>query len=229
MALLDEPVFLFGVDSRSVPEWFAGLDGFLQLTFALVTFLIFFYSFGVYRKTQNESSYLFSIGFFLISLSYLIWAVLNFSLVADVEQILCQNACSAGSMVDVVVYAVMILYMFGLLTLTYMTLNINSRATYSLLALLTMTVIAFSIREVFFFFVLTTVFLLFIVAYYARLYVARRNTKVTLTLIVFSLLLLGNFAFVLGVSNGLYYAVGSFLVFVAYIIMLGNLILIVRK
>src|SRR4030042_337553 len=123
-----------------VPNWFLGYDILLELAFAIVSLIVGIYAFKIYRLSEQQESKLFSIAFFSISVSYFIQSFLNFAIISELNEniSILLRINNINTMNSLGIFAHMIFFMAGLITLVYMTLRIRSVKAYSLLLIIIM-------------------------------------------------------------------------------------------
>ena len=213
------------------PRWIFGYDILLELAFALVTLFVRIYAFKVYRLTMQKQLKLFGIAFMFISISYFIQSYTNFAIISEIGE-------NAGKILDTIeigtlnsigLYAHMLFFITGLVTLAYMSMRIDSIKTYTLLIILTIASLLFNPYLLYMFYILSSVLLVYIVAYYLFNYLKKRQHNTLLVLIAFVFLLFGSIHFSFSVNHSLYYAIAHILGLVAYMLILINLIRVIRK
>ena len=211
-----------------VPSWFLGLNAIMNFLFAIITLVVSFYSFKVYRICGQRQSKLFGSAFLFISISYFVQSFVNLSglsaqslAFADIMDIHYLDA--AGIFVNIA------FFMLGLVTLAYMILKTKDTSFYWLFTVVIITTILFSTNSFFMFYLLSSILLFYICIHYLRNYLNGLQPKTLLVLIAFVFLLFGKIHFIFVVNHGNYYVIGQFLELVAYSLILANLILVVRK
>jgi hypothetical protein len=214
-----------------VPNWFFGYDLVLELAFAVIALIVSMYAFRIYKLSDQYQSKLFGFAFLFFSISYFIQSFLNFSIISKLNQ----NICNMMKMQDISVfnalgiYAHMFFFIIGLVTLTYMTLGIKSNKTYSLLLIISLASLFFSLNKLYWFYALSSLFLIYVVIHYIINYLENKQFKTILVLIAFGFLLFGQMHFIFAVDHVKHYILGHFLELVAYILILINLMLVLRK
>lgn len=214
-----------------IPNWFFGYSAILEFAFAAITLIVGIYAYKVYKISEQRQSKLFSFSFLLISLSYFIWAFVNLAIMLEVKEsantILEIKDVSLLNMIGV--YSYIILFITGLIVLTYMTLQVKNL---KLLALL-WAVIIFSIflnsNLLYMYNLLSTLLLIFIVIHYVINYVKHRQAKTLLVLVAFIFLLFASIHFIISINHSFFYVIGHILSFIAYILILLNLLLVIKK
>jgi len=123
----------------------------------------------------------------------------------------------------------MVLFIAGLITLTYMTFKTKNFEMYVLLLITTAISIIFSFNALSVFYILFYIFLAFILVYYLENYLKNKNKKTFFVLLAFGLLFLSSIHFMLPGDNVFYYMLSHFFELMAYLLILIDLIIIVRK
>lgn len=214
-----------------VPNWFFGYNIFFEVIFAIVTLLVSFYAFKVYRISGQRQSKLFGMSFLFISAAYSIQSLVNFSNLFNPSSATCSmmNVSSVHYFDLAGIYAYVIFFIIGLITLAYMTFRVNDVKLYSLLLAIVLLALLLSSNTFFMFYLLSSVLLFYITRHYLENYFDNKQAKTLLVLIGFAFLLFGKIHFIFALNHGAYYVAGHFLEFVAYALILTNLMMVVRK
>ena len=150
------------------PRWFFGYDVMLELAFAVITLIVGIYAFKVYKLSGQRQSKLFGIAFLFISVSYFIQSFLNFAIISKLNEKIC-TALKINS-VDVLnsigLYAYMLFFITGLITLVYMTLRFKSVKTYSLSLIIIILSLLFTSNSLHLFYLLSSILLIYIFIHY---------------------------------------------------------------
>ncbi len=212
-------------DVYLIPAWFLGFDSVMEVLFSLITLIIAFVAFKVYRLSCERTVRHLSIGFALIGISYLIWACIHLSLVtalsADISVIYLENLPVHWV---IGVYAYLILFLSGLVTLAYATTRAKHGGIYYLLLGLTILIIFSSIQKILTFRIVSMFLLSYIAYHYYWEYLAHRNIKTLLTCSAFALLFISSIDLIFAQHYSAAYVVGHFLEFAAYGLLLGSLV-----
>jgi len=213
-----------------VPEWFFGYDIVLELIFAVVTLLVSYYAFKVYKLSGQDQPKLFGISFLLISLSYIIQSIFNFIFVDKLEDITSyQSIININILHALGVYSHILFFVLGLITLTYMTLKVKNIKISSLLFIIVLVALFFSSNVLYSFYLISSILLAYILLFYIINYWKNRQHKTILVLIAFAFLMFGNVHFIFSMNHSLYYVIGHLLGLIAYMLILANLVLVIRK
>jgi hypothetical protein len=218
-------------DIYFVPNWFLGYDMLFELAFAIIALIVALYAFKIYKLSGQKQSRLFGISFLFVSLSYFLQSLLNFLIVTKLNTNVCQalRISSVELLNTFGIYMHIIFFLAGLVILTYMTLKIRSPKTLSLLFILTFLFLLLGSNRHYLFYVLSSILFIYIVIHYLVNYLKQKHYNTLLVLVAFIFLLFGSIHFIFSVNHGLYYVIGHFLEFFAYLLILINLILVVKK
>lgn len=216
--------------------WFKGPEFLIELVFAAVAFIIAFYAYRVYKISRQRSIMLFGAGFTFISLAYFIQAILNLLIFRsvttnDIVRIASGNAIAqTGVQLSIIATVSHVAFMtLGLVFLSYVTLK--ERGIKILLLLLSMSFVALvlSNNPLLVFYLLTSIFLLFITAQHYQRHSETRTYNSFYVFLGFALLFLGNIQLALSTSLGLLYISGLVVLLLGYLSLLASLVRVVRK
>ncbi len=213
-----------------LPNWFFIYSVIFEIIFALITGSVAFYAFKVYLLSKQKESKLFSIGFTFISASYILWAIVNLSLIDKlgdgISSVELGNIISLGM---IGVYTHIFLFIIGLLTVAYTNLKTNNAKVYSLLAVLTILALFMTESKGSAYYVLATIFFGYIAATHLTSYIKNRNSKALIILIAFVLLFISHIYFIFAARSYIYYVIGHSVSLAGYILILLGLILIIKN
>lgn len=214
-----------------IPAWFLNYGMLFELAFAVITLMVGLFAFKIYKLSQQKSAKLFGVSFIFISLHYFLQSILNFSTLTKINQNICDimKMNDLNSLNIMGAYSHMFFFLIGLATLAYMTLKINSKTTYALLLTLPLASIIFATNKLYVFYVMASIFLIFISIHYLKNYLKNRQFRTLFILIAFIFLLSGNLHFLISVNHGIYYVIGHFIELIAYILILLNFILVLKN
>jgi hypothetical protein len=214
-----------------VPPWFFGIDIVFELVFAIVTLVVGLYSFKVYKLSGQNSSRLFGLAFLFFSISYFIQSFLNLAILSKLAEDICVaiklSPIATLSIIGINIH--IIFFIVGLVLLTYMTLRINSYRTSLLLLVICLASVLIAHDSVYWFYSLSSILLVFIVSYYYSNYMNNHGISCLFVFIAFLFLFVANVHFIFASSYAIFYAIGHFLELIAYVLILINLIIILRK
>lgn len=213
-----------------VPYWFFQLSVFLEVLFAVAAGIIAYYSFKVYKLSNQRTSLLFTFGFFFIALSYLIKSAVILFLLGEAKEGIRELSFQGLTLIgEVGFYANILLFILGLVTLTYMTTKKKNFLLYALLTALSFLVVLHNVDAIFLFNILSTLFLLYLCIHYGMEYSENQNKKTLLVLIAFVFLLLSGLGFVVAYDYYLNFVIGHMFELAAYILIIASLVLTIRK
>jgi len=214
-----------------VPTWFFGYDIILEVVFAVVALLVGLYSYKTYKLSQQNKSKLFSIGFFFISASYFIQLIINFLVLSELNE----NVCNAVKIINVNrlntlgLLTYIILYLLGLITLIYMTFNARGWKLYSLLIILSIVPLFAAANFLLLYSFISSLFLFYIMIYYLDHYCKHKKVMSLFTTLAFAFLFIAKGHYIFAVNHSLFYVLGNFLELIAYILILLSLIVVLKK
>jgi hypothetical protein len=221
-----------------LPGWFFGYDIILQAAFAIITLLVSAYSFNIYRLTGQRQSKLFGIAFLSIAVSYIAHVIFSLIVLSKLNESICQalHFITVSQFNTLGIYIYLVFFVAGLVTLTYMTLKIKSKTTFSLITIIILLALWFSTNRVYLFYVISTVLLIYICVFYFRNYLRNKRFKTLIVFIAFFLLLLSTVQFLFAAHYNIYlmlkstyYITGHFLELLAYLLILINILMVSKK
>src|SRR3989344_1468178 len=189
------------------PSWFTGYDVLFELFFAIISLAIAFFAYKIYTLSDQRPVKLLSISFLLISLSY---------------------AARSLPFKEFSVYAHVILFLTGLAILLTATLR-PKKATLCTLIAVTLGSLVLISNILLAYYILSSVYLALISWHYIQNYLSNRQTKTLLVALAFIFLFFGSFHFFMSVNHELFYVIGYFLELLAYLLILANLYLVLKK
>jgi len=206
------------METHLYPFWFLGAHTIFQLIFTVMTLVIGIYSSKVYSLTKKRNVKLFSIAFFLFSLHYFIESVLNilthFNILTGNESLI------TGT------YSHMLIFSMGLIVLLYLTLGFKKTSTFALMSVITLTIVFFSKSKLDTFYLLASIFLIYISYFYLKNYLKNKDRTSLVSFIAFVFLLFGYIHYFFSVNHEFFYALAHFFELFAYGLILLNLKLI---
>lgn len=213
------------------PEWFSVYGLAFELAFAIITLAVSLYSFKIYRLSEQKKLRIFGVAFLFISISYFIQFFINLAIIAELsEEVLSiielRNLITLD---NISIFFHMIFFIFGLVTLIYMILGGKNRLMYGISLVVSALFIFLSADSMSFFYIFSSLLLIFILSDYFNNYIKDRNGKTFLIMIAFFCLLVGHLNFIFLISNPIFYVIGNFLELIAYILILINLLRVIKK
>lgn len=206
------------MDVHLIPSWFFGAHIVFQLIFMILTAIIGIYAIKVYKLTNKNQVKLFSIAFILFSIHYLIQSALNFFIYF--------NTASELKYILYGTYSHMIIFIIGLIALLMMSLDIKNIKSFLLITIISLIAVFFSENKLYIFFLLASIFLIYISYFYLKNYMKNKNTTSMISFIAFMFLLFGNIHFLFSVNHETFYVITHFLELIAYTLIIINLKLI---
>jgi hypothetical protein len=210
-----------------------------EFVFAIITSLLAYKAFKVYRVIGTEKVRLFFLGFFQIAIAYLVLLGLNILTLFSVMSQFNPTAYIASNMLQASVPLGFSLYHFGslihllllmsgIVTLTYMTFNITNKNVFAIMQLLVFISLLSSYKILYLSHLLAIVCITYIILYYYKIYVAKENKNTLLVLLAFVFLLLGRAQFIF-THEPVFFILGHILELVAYILFARSLAPILRR
>ncbi|MEK6947540.1 MAG: hypothetical protein AABX32_08095 [Nanoarchaeota archaeon] len=213
-----------------VPHWFFGYNVLLEMLFFAITLLVGAYALKIYQISGQRQSKLFGISFLMISASYFIQSVLNFASSYSMADGCNTQTMSLAYTLNIAgIYAQMLLFTVGLVTLAYMTLRIKNLKAYFLFAAIAIGTLLASSAKLYFFYIISSILLIYISFFYLRNYLQSRKANALIVFIGFLFLLFAKIHFIFSINHGAFYVAGHLLEFVAYVLILINLISVIRR
>lgn len=213
------------------PIWFFGYDIALEFAFAVISLIVAILAYKIYKKTSQKTVMLFGTSFLLISISYFIQSLLNFLIISKANEQVCRIIkVQSISLFNQCGMFIHIFFMtIGLAIFVYITFKTENSKPLFLLVLISLLWIFLGQNTIFKFYLLTTVYLIFIGGHYISNYFKNKQTKTLLVAIAFLFLLFGKIHFLISVNHQLLYAIGHILELFAYLLILTNLYLVFKK
>ena len=205
---------------------------FFQLFFSFITFLISFFWFKIYRLTHQEHSRSMLIAFLLIFFSYAVQAAFNFLILLGINPDI--YVMFGIHPLSVFYNQGLFLHVFfmtiGITFLLLTTFKIKSKKLILVLLFPTLLVLIFAKGLILLGFFMITSFYLFFVFHNSLLnYLEHKKKKPLLIALAFFFLLLGQVIFLFMGANPSIYFTAHVFNFVAYSLILFNLLLITKK
>lgn len=200
----------------------------MQIFFALITLLITYLSFKVYRITKTPQSKSMIIAFFLIFVSYLIQATINIitwiGINPDLYVLFGIHPLSVYH--NQGLYFHMLFMTIGLAFLMYTVFKAKESSLLWYFILSSLLVFFLSSNKIIGFFLLTSLYLAFLSYHFFLNYKKRKTTASLLVTLGFFFLFLGHVGFTFMETSTLFYIIGHSLDFIGYFLLLYNFYLI---
>ncbi len=213
-----------------VPSWFLGVSIGLEIIFALITVAVAFYSLKIYRLSEEKEFRLLGAAFIIISISYILRSALNAFIITKVNTGTIEFILDdLQSVILFGVFAHMILFIVGLITLLYLTMRVKNDNVYVAFICLALLSILLSANRAIAFYVVSSVVLLFIAKHYLLECRNLKNPKRVLVAGAFVLLLIANLDYIFATKNYTHYIIAHVLELVAYMFILASLTITVKN
>lgn len=207
-------------------NWFLFSTMGMEIVFALITLLIAFYSFKVYRIAFQREPKLFGMAFTSIALSYIIWTFMNISALIGLknasDNIL--DIKSAMNLFTIGAYFHVVFFLAGLCILAYVTLKSENKKYLLLLLPITILPVLISINKVRVFYSISILFMIYFALHYFFEYQEKKKKPLLIVMASFILLAVGSFLIMLGALVYKIYVIGHVFSFFAYLLLLLNLV-----
>ncbi len=212
-----------------VPNWFFGFGVILEVVFAIIASLVAMTAIRIYRASCQNEFRLFGFSFASISLSYFLIALINLLVVSKINENVSELSLSQINTLSLFgLYLHILLFVSGLMLLCYTTLKLNNSKVLILFVFMELFLVFLSANKAFAFFLMSALFLSFLIAHYTSEYIAKRNPKTLSILFSFVLLLIARGGLILSVRNYTSYVISHVLELAAYTIILANLIFLLK-
>lgn len=206
------------------PNWFYRYDMVLEFAFALVTLFVAYFAFSIYRKTTHRYVLFFGIGFSAIALSYFIKSLFNIIIMywlgTETNHLLA--IISVQNLNFFSYLAHIFLFTIGLAFLLFITFKERRLRLLWFLLIVPLSVIFASANYMYIFYLISSIYLLFISYHYISVYFIKKNPGQLLVALAFLFLFLGHFHFLIAVNHEIFYVFGKVLEFFAYCFIVGN-------
>ncbi len=212
--------------------WFFGYDIILELIFAVIVFVLAVFALRFYKLTLQRSTGLLGAGFLFISLSYFFQSVFNFFLLSKigVKPFLTLNEFSFALTLQAIgAYGQMFFMLVGLIILLYMTFEVSRRSLLAVMLLLAVVPLLFVQNPFFVFYFIATICFIFVAWHFVKNYLYKKRRLSKIIAVAFVFLAFGGIQFVLAVQEPALYVLGHMLSLIAYILMLINFYMVLKK
>ena len=213
-----------------VPNWFLGFDILFELFFAIITLLVAYYSFKVFKLTRSRQPKLFGTAFALMSIGFFIQLSMN-ALFFFFFRHWTFTPRELGILLYIysfLIYGYTMLVITGLTALVYTTIKIQDKRILFLIGGLGLIALLFSIHKLLVFYVISTFLTFFIVKYYIHDQ-GNKNTKSRRVLFGFIAILIADILFLFSMNWAIFYVLGHIAKFAGYIIILIHLFLVIKN
>lgn len=213
-----------------LPEWFITYGIGLELVFAIITLLVAIYAFKTYKLGLQKQTKLFGLGFLSISLSYIIWFILNlFALIELSEGTFALDLNGATRLINLGAYAHIIFFLLGLILLVYTNLKIKSPGTFSLLFSIIFVSIILTNSKALLFYAISSILIFYLAIHYLFEYKEKRNSHLELMFFSFVFLFLGTLELIFTTAYSTHYAIAHIFILISYVLILINLVSVFKN
>jgi len=225
---------IFGATS---PVWFLGFDLILELIFFLVTGLIAWYAYRIHRLTGYRQYKRWSTGFLFVALAYVVNALTNLFLYFELKEngLMVSTLGELTRIYNVGLLIHMLFFLAGYVILVFVSLRVDdARLSPLLLFLIAVTALA-SLPFSWVFELATIMLFLYLIILTAKNTRAHRKKTVhssrcnQLVIIGFSILLLGQLAYLFLPLWSISYVVGHVLELLGYAALIASMTIILRR
>ena len=196
----------------------------MQVFFAIITLFISYQAFKVFRITKHPQSKSMSAFFFLIFISYVVQATINFLNVMkinpDIYVVFGIHPLSVFH--NQGLYFHILFMTFGLAFLMFTVFKSKESSLLWYFVLTSVLVFFLSSNKLIGFFMLTVLYLAFLSYHYMLNYKKRKKIGPLLVALAFVSMLIGHLGFLFLTKSTLFYAIGHSFSFVGYLLLLVN-------
>jgi len=212
------------------PNWFFNYSIILEVIFAVITLVVSYYAFKVFKLTDKKQAKLFSTAFVFICLSYVIQAMLNIIILWKIaDRVVSMINLRDAALLNLFgLYAHALFFIIGIIILAYVNFKVDNIKIVWLIVALVVTSIFFTPNKLILFYMLSSILLMFIVVNYFLNYVRHKTPNTMLVLVAMIFLLFGALHYLFALDHEIYYVIGHILEFFAYSMILINLYLILN-
>ena len=211
--------------------WFDWYHFAFELSFAVISLVIALFALKIYKATDQRPAKLLSLAFFSISSAYIVQTIFNFLIIKNLDDDVggMINLSSAAVLDTIGLYFHIFFMVIGLVILLYMALKLKSTRVFWILLAISFTALIFSREPIIAYYFISALYLAVISWHYIENFLSNKQTKTLLIAIAFIFLFIGSFHFFLSVNHNLFIVIGHFLELAAYILILINFYLVLKK
>lgn len=213
------------------PDWFYTYETILEVLFACVTLIVSFIALSIYKKTYQRYVLFFGMGFGTISISYFIQTLLNFLILSRLgsNDTLTNKILSLQILNNIGLLTHTFFFVVGLAFLLFITFKEKRLRLLWFLIIISMSIIFGSHNTLYMFYLLSSIYLLFISLHYLSNFWKKRNWEQLLVALAFVFLFLGHFHFLVAVNSDFTYVIGKILELLAYCFIVWNLLVVWKR
>ncbi|MFW5991509.1 MAG: hypothetical protein ACOCQX_04740 [Candidatus Nanoarchaeia archaeon] len=213
------------------PAWFYKYNVILEFLFAIVTLIVAYIAFSIYKKTSQKYVLYFGLGFASFTVSYVIQSVLNLIILSRMgssdELLVKLISVQAFNSIGLLTHA--FFFTIGLAFLLFITFKEKRLRFLAFLILVSVSVIFASTNTLYMFYLISSIFLLFISWHYMANYLKSRKLSQLFVALAFLFLFFGHFHFLISVNHQTLYVIGKLLELLTYCFILGNFYVVYKK
>lgn len=219
------------------PKWFYGIDSMFEIISVIVTLLIAFLGYKLYKFSKQAKYRYLAACFFTIAVSFMFKILTNISVYYEVLQkrifgeltIVYLTLEKSELLAYIGFFSHRFLFLMGLVGLFYILHKYKDMKLLMLLAYLMFSTTFWSMRNYLFFHATVILMLVLIVSFYLMRYRERKTKHILALLMVFSSLLLSQLSFIFVALNIHLYVVGEILQLIGFLVLLYYFVMVLRK
>lgn len=215
---------------------FYGIDSLIELLIVIVSFVISYYSYHVYKLIKEKNYKFFSFAFFAIGFSFIFKIASNFTIM---NRVIVERANFIFVIWSQLQYMQMInflsftfykiFHVMGFLILFLIVTRTKKKGEIILFLYLSILAVLLSIYFNFIFHITLMFLLIFLTYHFYENYTRHKNQNTELVFIAFLIILVSHSFFVFSDMNSLFYLIGEGLLLIGFLSLLTNQIIIKRK
>jgi hypothetical protein len=211
-------------------DQFIFLNSGLDILFGIITLFLAIYSFRIYNLSSIRSSWLYGIGFLLLSISYFLRSGFNyflFSQISSWKEPLSLIGLPIG--LSILSVAFLCFFLAGLTTIAYTVFKLPNRKVYSLILALGIIPIVLSTNMFISLFIASAIILFAVSCAYFEEYVKNKNKITLLILLAFSFLFLSSICFIISPVGLIFYFFAHLFELASYVLIFISLASLMGK
>jgi hypothetical protein len=212
------------------PSWFYGYDIAFEVVFAIISLIIAVFAFRIFKASEQQFAKYLGVAFLFISASYFLQSLFNFLAISKINQNICGMIKFSSVAFDAIgLYLHMMFFLLGIILVLYMALKFKGKLSLFLLIGVTLASMIFSSNPSLTYYLLSSIYLSIITWHHVTNFLKYRQTKTLLVALAFLFLFFGSFHYFFSINHQLFYVIGHFLELIAYILILANFYLVLKK
>ncbi|MFH1073191.1 MAG: hypothetical protein V1743_07225 [Nanoarchaeota archaeon] len=215
------------------PYWFYGVDSLFEIIGMIVSLLIAYFSYKIYKYSSSKTYRIMSLAFFFIAISYFIKIITNtfiYFKILSFEHFVVMNQLVELNMIYTVGFVLLrVAFLMGLILLLSLALKINDIKIIFLLFFFSVITAAFSDYKYYIFHLTAAILLVFIARYFYKNYCEKRTGTSHCIFNSFAILAVANFIFMFVLLNNIFYVVGEVVQLVGYLVLLSVQVRVLKK